>query len=82
MYRVKTIATKPFHKKLGGNQTLLCFCQAMCTPLRTPAPWISQYLEERAALEMKYTDLCKPLYKEGGNIVAGHLDDKIDRIRK
>ena len=32
---------------------------------------MEQYLEERAALEMKYSDLCKPLYEERGEIVAG-----------
>ena len=31
---------------------------------------------------MKYLDLCKPLYKERGNVVAGCLDDKIERINK
>ena len=40
------------------------------------------YLEERAALEMKYSDLCKPLYEERGNVVAGRLDDEIKRIHK
>ena len=43
---------------------------------------MEQYQKERAALEMKYSDLRKPLYNEGGNVVAGHLDDKIERIRK
>ena len=40
------------------------------------------YLEERAALEMKYSDLCKPLYEERVNVVAGCLDDEIERIHK
>ena len=31
---------------------------------------------------MKYSDLCKPLYKERGNVVSGRLDDKIERIHK
>ena len=39
-------------------------------------------LEERAALEMKYSDLCKTLYKERGNVVAGCLDDKTENIHK
>ena len=43
---------------------------------------MEQYLEERAALETKYSDLCKPLYKERGNVVAGRLDDDIKRIPK
>ena len=41
-----------------------------------------RYLEERAVLEMKYLDLCKPLYEERGNVVDGCLDDKIERIHK
>ena len=41
---------------------------------------MEQYLEERAALEMKYSDLCKPLYEERGDVVSGCLDDKIERI--
>ena len=40
------------------------------------------YLEERAALETKYLDLCKPLYKERVNVVTGRLDDDIERIHK
>ena len=43
---------------------------------------MEQHLEERAALEMKYSDLCKPLYKEIGNVVAGLLDYEIKRIHK
>ena len=39
-------------------------------------------MEERAVLEMKYLDICKPLYKERGNFVAGLLDDDIKRIHK
>ena len=31
---------------------------------------------------MKYLDLCKPLYKERGNVVSGRLDDDIERINK
>ena len=43
---------------------------------------MERYLEERAALEMKYLNLCKPLYKERGNVVAKRLDDEIERIHK
>ena len=43
---------------------------------------MKKYLEERAFLEMKYLDLCKPLYEERGKIVAGHLDDEIEKIDK
>ena len=43
---------------------------------------MERFLEERAALEMKYLDPCKPLYEERGNVVAGRLDDKIERIHK
>ena len=39
-------------------------------------------MEERSALETKYSDLCKPLYEERGNIVARHLDDEIESIHK
>ena len=39
-------------------------------------------MEERSALETKYSDLCKPLYEERGNVVDGCLDDKIERIHK
>ena len=35
---------------------------------------MEKYLEERAALEMNNLNPCKPLYKERGNIVYGHLD--------
>ena len=38
---------------------------------------MERYLEERAALDMKYSVPCKPLYEEIGNVVAGRLDDKI-----
>ena len=31
---------------------------------------MGRYLEERVALEMKYSDLCKPLYEERGNVIA------------
>ena len=31
---------------------------------------------------MKYSYLCKPIYEERGNVVAGHLDDKIERVHK
>ena len=43
---------------------------------------MEQYLEERAALEMKYSDICKPLYEERGNVVAGRLDEEIEKIHK
>ena len=43
---------------------------------------MKRYLEERVALEMKYLDLCKPIYEERGNVVAGRLDYKINRIHK
>ena len=38
---------------------------------------MEQYLEERAALEMKYLDICKPIYEEIGNFVARCLGGKI-----
>ena len=41
-----------------------------------------RHLEERAALEMNYSDLSKPLYKERGNVVAGCLDEDTERIHK
>ena len=41
-----------------------------------------QYLEERPVLDMKYLDLCKPLYKERGNFVARSLDNETERIHK
>ena len=41
-----------------------------------------QYLEEKETLETKYSDLCKTLYKEIGNAVAGRLNDEIKRIHK
>ena len=43
---------------------------------------MEQYMEGRSALEMKYLDLCKPLYEERGNFVVGCLDDEIERIHK
>ena len=43
---------------------------------------MERYIEERVLLEMKYSDLCKPLYEEIGNAVAGRLDDEIERIHK
>ena len=43
---------------------------------------MEQYLEERTALETKYSDLCKPLYEERGNVVAGCLYDEIEMIHK
>ena len=43
---------------------------------------MEQYLEERVALEMKYSDLWKPLYEEIRIVAAVYLDDEIKRIRK
>ena len=40
------------------------------------------YLGDRASLDMKYLDLCKPLYKEIGNFFARRLDENIERIHK
>ena len=42
---------------------------------------MEQYLEEKAALEMKYLDLCNPLYKERGRVVE-RLDENIKSIHK
>ena len=39
-------------------------------------------MEERAALEKKYSDLCKPIYEERGSVIAGSFDDRIMRIHK
>ena len=41
---------------------------------------MEKYLEERVVLEMKYSELCKPLYNERWNVIAGSLDDEIKRI--
>ncbi len=35
------------------------------------------YLAERAALEKKYSDLCKPLYEERAKIIVGEKDEDI-----
>ena len=43
---------------------------------------MERYLEKRAVMEIKYSDLCKPLYKERGEVVTGCLDDEIERIHK
>ena len=43
---------------------------------------MEQYMEERAVLETKISDLCRPLYKEIGNVVAGCLDGETKRIHK
>ena len=43
---------------------------------------MERYLEERAATEMKYLDICKPLYKNRGNVVTRRLDDEIERIHR
>ena len=39
------------------------------------------YVRESGAGD-KYSDLCKPLYKEIGNVVTGRLDDKVERIHR
>ena len=41
---------------------------------------MKKYLEERAAPDTKYLDLCRPLYEERGNVVARRLNDDIGRI--
>jgi nucleosome assembly protein 1-like 1 len=38
---------------------------------------MEDYLKERAALEKKFSDLCKPLYDERGDIIAGKKDEEI-----
>ena len=43
---------------------------------------MERYLEERLAMEMKYSDLYKPLYEERGKVVTWRLDDEIERIHK
>ena len=43
---------------------------------------IEQYMEERAVLEKKKSDICKPLYGEIGNVVTGRLDDETKSIHK
>ena len=43
---------------------------------------MERYLEERLALETKYSDLCEPLYGERGNVFDGHLDGNIERMHK
>ena len=43
---------------------------------------MEQYLEETAVLETKISNLCKPLYEEIGNVVAGRLDYETKRIHK
>ena len=43
---------------------------------------MERYLDDRAALEMEYSDPYKPQYKEIGNVVAGRLDNKIKKIHK
>ena len=43
---------------------------------------MEQYLEEIAALDTKYSVICKPLCKERGNVVARGLYDDIKRIHK
>ena len=43
---------------------------------------MTRYLEERAVLEMKYSDLCKPLCKDKRNVIVRLWDGKIERIRK
>ena len=43
---------------------------------------MERYLGERAALEMKYLDLCKPLYEDRRNVVARSFDEEIESIHK
>ena len=43
---------------------------------------MEQYLEERAALETKFSDPCKPLYEERVNVFTGSLGDEIKIIHK
>ena len=43
---------------------------------------MERYLGEGVALETKYLDLCKPLYKDRGNVVARCLDEDIEMIHK
>ena len=43
---------------------------------------MEKYMEERAALETKYLDLCKPLYEERVKVVSRRLDAEIDRSYK
>lgn len=38
---------------------------------------MEDYLKERAALEKKYSDLCKPLYAERAEIIVGKKDQEI-----
>ena len=38
---------------------------------------MDQYLQDRAALEAKYHDLCKPLYSERAAIIKGEKDEEI-----
>lgn len=38
---------------------------------------MQEYLEERAALENKYSDLCKPLYAQRSDIIKGVMDAAI-----
>ena len=43
---------------------------------------MGRYLEEKTALETKYSYPCKPLYKERGDFVAIRSDDEIERVHK
>ena len=43
---------------------------------------MERYMEDRASLETKYLDLCKPLYEERQNVVTGCLDDEIEKVHK
>lgn len=42
---------------------------------------MAKYLAERAALENKYSALCKPLYTQRLDIIQGALDDEITKER-
>ena len=43
---------------------------------------MERYMEEIAVLEMKYSDLCKPLCKDKRNVIVRLWDGKIESIRK
>jgi nucleosome assembly protein 1-like 1 len=43
---------------------------------------MEQYLKDRAALEAKYHDLCKPLYSERAAIIKGENDEEIGESKE
>jgi nucleosome assembly protein 1-like 1 len=43
---------------------------------------MEQYLKDRAALEAKYHDLCKPLYSERAAIIKGEKDEEIGESKE